>query len=76
VGSGATRRNRIFGFAGRPSGGADDLAWLVDIGISYDLTKGLNVNAYYARAFGGDLIGNIFPGDDADFAYLEVNFKF
>ncbi len=76
AGSGATRKSRINGFAGRPSGGADDLAWLVDLGIGYDLTKSLNVNAYYAHAFGGDVIRGIFPREEADFGYVEVNFRF
>lgn len=76
VGSGATRKNRINGFAGRPSGGDRGLAQLLDLSIGYKATSHVSVNFYYAHAFGGSVVSNIFQGTSADFAYLELEVSF
>jgi len=75
-GAGATRRDRIFGYGGRPSLGNKSLLNLIEFTISYNLTKNLNLNAYYSHLFGNEVVQEIYRGDDADFWYLEAKLKF
>ena len=75
-GAGATRRDKIFGYGARPSLGNKSLLNLIEFSISYDLTKYLNLNAYYSHLFGNEVVQEIYRGDDADFWYLEANIKF
>jgi hypothetical protein len=78
MGAGATRRRgNIFGYIGRPSFGSTDLAKALDISVKYDLNKHININAYYAHAWGDDVVENIYTkDDDADFFYFELALKF
>lgn len=68
---------RSFGMAGRPSGGSTDLGTLFDVGADWNVNRNLTFSAYYAHAIGGKVIRNIFPTRaDADYAYLEMVYRF
>ena len=67
----------VFGFQGRPSGGAKDLATLADIGADRAFGPLLNVGAYFGAVFGSDVVRSVHPtGDDGKFLYLEVTRRF
>jgi hypothetical protein len=76
-GAGATLsdRNVGFGFPGRPVFGKRNLFQVIETSLSYDLNKFINLNLYYGHLFGGGVIQAIFAGKQADFGYLEVQFK-
>jgi hypothetical protein len=65
--------NKVFGYAGRPSGGHNGLATLYDISSDYQLTHNFAVNLYYAHSFGHNAIATDYPArDTANFGYLEL----
>jgi hypothetical protein len=75
-GGGAFDQNS-FGYTGRPSGGAGDLARLIDLSADYQITPQFNVTLYAGRAMGKDVIRSIYPaGSTATFGYLEVMRRF
>ena len=78
LGAGATKdRGNIFGYVGRPSFGATNLAKVLDLTVAYDINQHINLNAYYAHAWGDDVIENIYSrDDDANFFYFEMKLKF
>ena len=69
--------DRSFGFAGRPSGGREDLATTVDVSLDYALNPKTTLTFYAATALGGDVVSRIYPaGDDARYVYLELLRRF
>jgi hypothetical protein len=74
-GGGATS-NTFFGFAGLPSGGHTELAYLVHFLLTWRATGFLTFNALYAHAFGQGVIASNFEGDDANYGYLESALSF
>ena len=78
MGAEATRRRgNIFGYIGRPIFGSTDLAKVLDFTIIYILNKHINLNAYYAHAWGDGVVEKIYTkDDDADFFYFELALKF
>lgn len=76
-GSGATQKTGLFGYIGRPSQGAEDIGTLFGIHLFYDFTKYLGGYAYYSHMWGGDVVTRTFPaGDEADYFYVELAYKF
>jgi hypothetical protein len=66
-----------FGITGRPSGGSRDLASVIDAGVDWNVHPQLTISGYYAHAIGGTVIRNNFPTrKDADYAYLELIYRF
>ena len=78
MGAGPTvEEGSIFGYIGRPSGGVDNLATVVDLMATYTVTKNISGTMYWGHAFGGDVIENIYQGDeDGDFFYVEMKVSF
>jgi hypothetical protein len=75
-GGGAFNRG-VFGFVGRPSGGSTDLSDLVDLALDKKINATTTGTFYYAKAFGGQVMKNIYPsGSDATYIYVEVNHRF
>jgi hypothetical protein len=74
AGGGATN-GRIFGFAGSPSGGKHELGHLVDFSVGVDVCPGFSANAYYGRTFGESVVRSNFSGEDADYGYIELMFR-
>lgn len=65
-----------FGFAGRPSGGAESLATLADVGAELRLGSRVTASAYFGWAAGGGVVERLYPaGDDARFAFLELEYR-
>ncbi|MGO4885919.1 MAG: alginate export family protein [Bryobacteraceae bacterium] len=65
-----------FGYSGRPSNGATGLATLYDISADYQWTRALATGLYFGYARGGAVVAHIFPGNDARFGFMEVNYRF
>ena len=77
-GTGATKeRGKIFGYAGRPSGGKNYLGNLLDIQANYKLFKHLSLELYYAHFFGGSVVDATFNDKrNADLLYMEAVLSF
>jgi hypothetical protein len=75
AGGGAFRSDN-FGYAGRPSGGEDNLLSVVDLSVDYKINKNFSTTVYLSHAQGGAVIDNIYDGDTAQFIYLEMTAKF
>lgn len=68
---------RSFGFAGRPAGGSTDLGRLFDLSIDIPMGKQATLSGYYAHAFAGRVIRNIYgPRAASDYGYVELNWRF
>ncbi|MEQ1620835.1 MAG: alginate export family protein [Methylococcales bacterium] len=77
AGAGATSRSGSFGYQGRSSGGNNNVGELVDLTFTHALTNELSWSVYYAHAFGGKVISNIYQGKkDADYAFVELSLAF
>lgn len=78
MGAGPTvEKGSIFGYIGRPSGGSGDLGRVIDLVASYTFNKNISGTVYYGRAFGGDVIGDIYQGNkNANFFYMEMEVSF
>ncbi len=74
AGGGATRED-VFGFAGTPSSGRQDLARMADVAVTAVVHRRLTLHGYYGRAFGGDVVRGVFARDRADYGYLETTFR-
>ena len=68
--------NKVFGYVGRPSGGHDSLATVVDFTSSWQATKSITANFYYGHAAGGRVPAVIYPaGHNAQFGYAEMVYR-
>ena len=66
-----------FGFTGRPSGGHDGFARLVDGSVDITVNPRANVTGYLGLARGGPVIESIYPaGNTARFGYVELTVRF
>jgi hypothetical protein len=76
AGSGAFER-QTFGFAGRPSGGRDELATLFDASVEVRPRPWLGLTAYAALAQGGDVARGVYGSDGraARLLYLEAELR-
>ena len=76
LGGGPFQR-QTFGYVGRPSGGQDKLANVWDLSVDYKIAPRFGVTFYYARAWGSDVIRQIYPnGTNGQFGYVEINTSF
>ena len=76
-GSGATQQHgNIFGFAMRPSFGAQHLASIGESSIDYGISAHWSVNGYLAVGRGGGVVTPAFPGRTLIFAYVENAVQF
>ena len=74
-GGGATS-NTFFGYAGSPSNGNRALATLADISVTVALLDWLMVEGYYGHAFGATVVEQTFPGNDANYGFLELTYNY
>jgi len=74
-GGGATKRD-FFGYAGFPAGGRHDLAYLVDVAVSYQACSFLKLAGYYGHAFGQGIAKAAFVNDDMDYGFVEMVIAF
>jgi hypothetical protein len=76
AGGGAYNKT-VFGFQGRPSGGKDDLATLLDIGADRGFGPLTTIGVYVGTVLAGDVVKNVHPAaDDGHFIYLEMTRRF
>ncbi|HTV58580.1 MAG TPA: alginate export family protein [Verrucomicrobiae bacterium] len=74
---GGAFQHKTFGYTGRPSSGARSLANVWDISGDYQLTKFLGLTLYYGHAWGKSVMEGLYPKNpNAQFAYIETNFRF
>lgn len=73
---GGAFEDRTFGFAGRPANGDDELADVLDFGVDYALDPKTSIAAYAGFARGGEVVENIFAGENARYVYLEFTRRF
>jgi hypothetical protein len=67
---------KSFGMAGRPSGGHNSLASLVDISSDYQISPAFALNLYYGHSFGKSVVAVDYPAShQANFGYLELIYK-
>ena len=76
-GAGATLEDRQvgFGYVGRPAFGKRGLFQIIETTLSYTVNKHVNVNVFFAHVFGDSIVDRIFPGDDANFGYIEMTLR-
>lgn len=43
--------------------------------IDTTLNENVNVNVFFARAFGDSIVDHIYPGNNANFGFIELNLK-
>jgi hypothetical protein len=65
-----------FGYAGRPSNGADTLATLTDVSADVAVSARLTVSGYFGYAAGRPVTDAIYGTGSARLAYLEALLKF
>jgi len=76
AGGGAFQK-QTFGFTGRPSNGSTDLGNLMDVGVDWNVHPHITISPYYAHAWGGTVIQNIYSvKPNADYYYLELAVKY
>jgi hypothetical protein len=65
--------NRYFGYTGRPSFGHSYLATLTDCQFTWQFSRHLAIELYYGHAFGGNVIGAIYPsGREGNFGFVQT----
>lgn len=76
-GAGATLQDRQpgFGYVGRPAFGKRGLFQIIESTLNYTVNKHVNVNVFFAHVFGDSIVDRIFPGNDANFGYIEMTLK-
>ena len=64
--------NKVFGYVGRPSGGATSLASVADVSADWQATSNVDLNFYYAYAQGKKVVEAIYPEDrNMQYGYVE-----
>ena len=76
-GAGATLEDRQagFGYVGRPTFGKRGLFQIIETTLSYTVNEHVNVNVFFAHVFGDSVVDHIFPGDDANFGFIEMTLR-
>src|SRR5262249_7909724 len=72
---GGVTNHTLFGYAGPPAAGNHDLAPLADISVTVTLLESLMLGTYFGHAFGGDVVGASFSGQDANYGFVELTYK-
>lgn len=73
---GGAQNDDIFGFTGTPANGRRALAQLVDLSATVAVTNWMTLAGYYGHAFGGDVVGQTFAGQDADYGFVEMTLRY
>lgn len=74
-GAGATSRDRLFGYSGRNTGGRRSLAQVAEITFKHQFNKYYWTELYYGHAFGETAVDLLFKDRQADFFFVELNWK-
>ncbi len=75
-GGGATKRD-FFGYGGTPAGGAHETAYVVELTLTYTVSRNLELQTYCGHAFGQGVVDNGFPRDrDLTYGFVEGTLTF
>jgi hypothetical protein len=74
-GGGGATSDAVFGFSGIATGGEEELAQVVELGLQAQLPARFSLAAYAGRAAGGDAVRAAFRRGDARFAFLELSWR-
>lgn len=74
-GGGATKDDS-FGYGGLPTGNHRELAYLVDVGLTWTPYEALSVSTYYGHAVGQGVIRNAFADPLLNYGYVEATVRF
>jgi hypothetical protein len=66
----------LFGYAGTPALGNRELAHVVDLSATIAVTSWMTIGGYYGHAFGGDVVGGTFAGEDTDYGFVETTLRY
>jgi hypothetical protein len=75
AGGGATSSTN-FGYTGTPTGGAQDVGYLLDAALTFTPTRNLTLYFYYGHVFGRGVIANAYVGKEANYGYAEATLGF
>lgn len=65
--------NKVFGYVGRPGNGHSSFASVADISADWQAASSLDLNFYYARAWGKSVVAAIYPTNrNAQYGYVEM----
>ena len=70
------RRGAIFGYAGRRSGGSDNLGTIAEGSVDWTINRRWSINLYLGRMSGHDVVRTTFAGDRLTFGYVENVIRF
>jgi hypothetical protein len=73
---GGAIKSDVFGFAGTPSSGRNELAHLADVSVTVQLTSHATLGCYYGHAFGEGVVRGTFAGSDADYGFGELTYRY
>jgi hypothetical protein len=75
-GGGATKRD-FFGYGGTPAGGAHETAYVVELTLTYTVSRNVELHTYCGHAFGQHVVSKGFPrDDDLTYGFLEGTLTF
>lgn len=75
AGAGATS-DKFFGYAGTPTGGFDNLAYLTHLMINVKPLDHLAFNIFYGHAFGQNIINAQYTGKQGNYGFVEAIVSF
>ena len=73
---GGAQQDDLFGYAGTPARGRRELAHVVDLSATVAVTSWMTIAGYYGHAFGGDVVGGTFTGEDANYGFVETTLRY
>ncbi len=73
---GGAYNNKVFGVTGRTANLHNSLASVFDISSDFAVTPSLSLNTYYAHSYGRTVMSALYAGNQANYGYLELIYKF
>jgi hypothetical protein len=68
--------NKVFGYVGRPANLQSSFSSVFDLSADYQLSRNIDLSAYYAHVWGKSVIAAIYPvGHTSQYGYIEMTYK-
>ncbi len=67
---------KLFGYLGTPTHGFGDLANLTHVSVSYQPIGNVTLTAFYAHAFGQQILSSNYTSDQGDYGFFETTVSF
>lgn len=74
-GGGANKDRDQFGINGSLADGSEEIGYLFDVSVSYNITAYLTGSVYYGHLAGGDVPDALFADGDINYGYVELTAK-